>query len=127
MNKYFIIVLILGMSSTVISRVVNMHTIINKDIFGNPTNKDIFGNPTNKNFYTIENTRPTFIDHFYGTTVDQSMSFNKNPFYIVKLEYGDSVKDTNNHNIWYKTNLAGQLSQRCLCPGFGIPCSCNNL
>jgi hypothetical protein len=86
---------------------------------------DNFGNSYQQTTYTIDNRRPNGWDQLLGSSTDQAISFNSRRYFNVRVEGGDIIRDLNNQNHYLKTNMGGQVTQRCLCPGHGIPCHCN--
>ncbi len=100
---------------TVRSKVINMFT---------STSTDQFGNKHTQTSFTIPNRGPNGWDQILGSATNQAISYNTRPVFHVEPKWGDSVRDMNTPNTWYKTNMAGQLSQRCLCMDPRNPCSC---
>jgi hypothetical protein len=117
MSKIFTLSFLLIVVSSE-ARIVNMYTTIQTDIWGN-------SQPITS--YTIPNRGPNGWDQLLGSATDQAISFNLQPLFNTELKWGDSVRDMNNPNVWFKTNMGGQLSQRCTCPGHGYPCSCYDI
>jgi hypothetical protein len=110
--------LCLSFTNPIDARVVNMFT---------STTTDFFGNTIPQTSFLVPNRGPNGWNQLLGSATDQAISYNTQPMFSVELKGGDSVRDMNNPNVWYKTNMGGQLSERCTCPGQGIPCSCHKI
>lgn len=115
MSKVFTILSCLCLFVATNARVVDMFTT---------TTTDMWGNARQTTSFTVPNRGPNGWDQLLGSATDQAISFNTQPVFSVDLKGGDSIRDMNNPGVWFKTNMGGQISERCTCPGHGIPCSC---
>ena len=118
MFKIFTIASCLCLLMTINARVIDMYTT---------TTTDMWGNTRPSTSFTVPNRGPNGWDQVLGSATDQSISFNTQPILNVKPQGGDSIRDMNNQNRWSKTNMAGQISEQCMCPGHGIPCNCHSI
>ncbi len=115
MSKVFTVVSCLCFFVATNARVVDMFTT---------TTTDMWGNTRQTTSFTVPNRGPNGWDQLLGSATDQAISFNTQPVFNVDLKGGDSIRDMNNPCVWFKTNMGGQISERCTCPDHGIPCSC---
>jgi len=115
MQNLSIVLFCLCLFVAVNSMVINMFTT---------TTTDMWGNSRPITSFTVPNHGPNGWDQLLGSATAQSISFNTRPLFNVEPKWGDSIQDMNNPGVWYNTNMAGQISERCTCPGQGIPCSC---
>ncbi len=118
MVKLFIIIMLLCCFGISNSRIINMYTTNNKDSFGNTYTTTSFG---------IPNKLPSRIDGLLGSATDQAISYNQQSIFSVKPNGGDIIHNMQNNKEWFKTNMGGQIIERCVCAGQGLECSCHTV